>query len=120
MYLMLEGLTCLGKKNKKPLEDKVWVGHYLAKRTSSGGLAINTRKEFSEGHTHVRDIGCAKWLCEMAINKIIPRRSSLRDLVSLMRITDDEEYYRQIEELYLVRKQKGRKDYYFNPNKGTR
>lgn len=106
----------MAKKKKRKLGYKEWVGYYLAKRTETGGIAINTKKNFKQGHTHVRDIHCAYWLCKMAYYKIIPKRSSQRNLQSLIRISDDKEYKEKVQQLYEVRKQKGKKQNYYNAN----
>lgn len=111
-YRIQVGGTYLAKINC----DSLWIGHYLAKKTKDGGIAINTKKKFKNGHTHVRDISCAFWLCEMAHKKKIPRRSSLRDLQSLIRISDCEEYKQDIQDLFDARKKKGAKQYYYNRN----
>ena len=104
-----EGETSLAKAEKE-----CYVGYFKIMQKKAGAIVVNTRKKFSEGHSHVFTMEQGKWLAEMAINKIIPRRCSLRDLESLIRITDNDKYLKKVSELYGVRLQKGKKDYYYN------
>ena len=66
-------------------------------------------------HTHVK----SKHLAETIINNVcsekIPLHSHSRTLESMKRLSDNEKYIRKINEILEVRKQKGRKQNYFNP-----
>ena len=66
-------------------------------------------------HTHCK----SKHLAETIINNVysekIPLHSHSRTLESMMRLSDNEKYIKKIEEILEVRKQKGRKQRYFNP-----
>ena len=66
-------------------------------------------------HTHVK----SKHLAETIINNVcsekIPLHSHSRTLESMKRLSDNEKYIKKIEEILTVRKQKGRKQNYFNP-----
>ena len=66
-------------------------------------------------HTHVK----SKHLAETIINNVcsekIPLHSHSRTLESMKRLSDNEKYIKKIEEILEVRKQKGRKQNYFNP-----
>ena len=52
----------------------------------------NSKKEFSEGHTHVNNYKTAKWLIDLAIHKSIPNRKKRYFLESLIRISTDNTY----------------------------
>ena len=66
-------------------------------------------------HTHIH----SKQLAETIINNVcsekIPLHSHSRTLESMKRLSDNEKYIKKIEEILEVRKQKGRKQNYFNP-----
>ena len=66
-------------------------------------------------HTHVK----SKKLAETIINNVcgekIPLHSHSRTLESMKRLSCNEKYIKKIEEILEVRKQKGRKQNYFNP-----
>ena len=75
-----------------------------------------TRTDISgDKHTHVK----SKHLAETIINNVcsekIPLHSHSRTLESMKRLSDNEKYIRKINEILEVRKQKGRKQNYFNP-----
>lgn len=67
-------------------------------------------------HTHVK----SKHLAETIINNVcsekIPLHSHSRTLVSMKRLSNNKMYIKKIDELLNVRKQKGRKQPYVNPN----
>ena len=52
----------------------------------------NNRKEFSEGHTHIRNYKTAIFIVKLAIHKSMPHHLYKYFIVSLSRITDDENY----------------------------
>lgn len=66
-------------------------------------------------HTHVK----SKKLAEIIINNVcsekIPLHSHYRILMSIKRLSNNEKYIAKIDELLMVRKQKGRKPTYYNP-----
>lgn len=59
----------------------------------SGGYIIhNTRKKFSDGHTHINNFNTAKYLIDLCIHKSIPNRKCEYFFISLSRITNDRKY----------------------------
>ena len=68
-------------------------------------------------HTHLESWKMAMKLISYSMQKKVPHDLSRYLLISLLRINDDEEYCRKIEDLLDNKK---RKDMYFNPNKGMR
>lgn len=52
----------------------------------------NSKKEFSDGHTHINNYKTAKWLINLAIHKSIPNRKKKYFLESLIRISTDNTY----------------------------
>lgn len=79
----------------------------------------NTRKEFQEGHTHIKNYKTAVFIIDLALHKSIPHHLYPYLLESLRRITDDKEYATKIESLLEIKNNKS-KQYYFNSNKGVR
>lgn len=71
----------------------------------------NTEKAFEEGHTHLTSFKSAKYLIDLAIHKSLPYHLDTYRLISLVRISMDEEYRRRILELVNHKK---RKDRYVN------
>lgn len=59
-------------------------------------LVININKIFKEGHTHVRNIGVARLLIDLAVNKELPKNPHFVD--NLKRISVDKNYIEELEE----------------------
>lgn len=77
-------------------------------------MVVNTKKEFKNGHTHLKSFKMAKYLINLARYKKI--NAGLRPylLTSLKRISKDQEYIEKLEEILEVKKNKGNKDSYYN------
>ncbi|CAM5196605.1 putative protein OS=Ureibacillus acetophenoni OX=614649 GN=SAMN05877842_105111 PE=4 SV=1 [Ureibacillus acetophenoni] len=77
-------------------------------------MVVNTKKEFKNGHTHLKSFKMAKYLINLARCKKI--NSGLRPylLTSLTRISNDQEYIQKLEEVLAVKRNKGKKASYFN------
>jgi hypothetical protein len=77
-------------------------------------IVHNTQmKDFA--HTHIKNLKACKWLIELSLKKKVPYDINKYFLVSLSRINDNEDYLRKINDLL---KNKKKKEYYFNVNKG--
>ena len=66
-------------------------------------------------HTHVKSKHRAETIINNVCSEKIPLHSHSRTLESMKRLSDNEKYIKKIEEILEVRKQKGRKQNYFNP-----
>lgn len=75
-------------------------------------LVINPKKEFKEGHTHIKSKSQANYLCDCAYKKKIPKNTNNYFLTSLIRISTDSTYIKKLEELIAVRDKKGPKEKY--------
>jgi hypothetical protein len=77
-------------------------------------MVVNTKKEFKNGHTHLKSFKMAKYLINLARSKKI--NSGLRPylLTSLARISNDQEYIMKLEEILAVKRTKGKKASYYN------
>lgn len=60
----------------------------------------NTKKEFKDGHTHIREYGTAQYLVNLAYNRSIPKRRLKYFIDSLIRISDDKEYINLLRRSY--------------------
>lgn len=66
--------------------------NYNIYQSDNDYIIHNTKKEFSEGHTHINNFKTAKYLINLCIHKTIPDRKYEYFIVSLARITDDNSY----------------------------
>ena len=66
-------------------------------------------------HTHIHSKKLAETIINNVCSEKIPLHSHSRTLESMKRLSDNEKYIRKINEILEVRKQKGRKQNYFNP-----
>ena len=67
-------------------------------------------------HTHVKSKKLAETIISNVCSEKIPLHSHSRTLVSMKRLSNNKMYIKKIDELLNVRKQKGRKQPYVNPN----
>ncbi len=89
-------------------------GNFKVYRAGHHFIVHNAQYPFVEKHTHVKSYKQALKLIKCARFREIPRSLSAYLLISLIRLTDDEEYTYKLEELVEVRKQKGLKPKYCN------
>ena len=66
-------------------------------------------------HTHIHSKKLAETIINNVCSEKIPLHSHSRALESMKRLSDNEKYIKKIEDILEVRKQKGRKQNYFNP-----
>lgn len=62
-------------------------------------IVHNTKKEFAEGHTHIRSFKSSKFIIDLSIHKSIPRHLNRYFLVSLLRLSDDKEYSEKLKKI---------------------
>ena len=75
-----------------------------------------TRTDISgDKHTHVKSKHLAETIISNVCSEKIPLHSHSRTLVSMKRLSDSKQYIKKIDELLMVREQKGRKQTYYNP-----
>lgn len=60
-------------------------------------VVYNTKKKFTKGHVHVKSFKIGRTLIDLAIKKKLPKNPYLA--LSLMRISNDEEYIKKLKEL---------------------
>ena len=66
-------------------------------------------------HTHVKSKMLAETIISNVCSEKIPLHSHSRTLVSMKRLSCNNKYIEKIDELLMVREQKGRKQTYYNP-----
>jgi hypothetical protein len=66
-------------------------------------------------HTHIHSRKLAETIISNVCSEKIPLHSHSRTLVSMKRLSDSKQYIEKIDELLMVREQKGRKQTYYNP-----
>ena len=66
-------------------------------------------------HTHIKNLNPSYKLIDNVVNHKIPTRCGLYYLESHIRLTDNEDYKRKLQEYYDVKVNKGRKQNYINP-----
>lgn len=59
----------------------------------------NTKKEFQNGHTHIREFSTAKYLINLALHRSLPNRKLEYFVESLIRISNDPVYIRRLKNL---------------------
>lgn len=84
-------------------------GRFKVYRAGNNFIVHNSKYIFNNAHTHVRTLNTAKRIIYCTTKKIIPKTFPEYLLYSLIRVTDDEHYANQIQELIEVRRQKGKK-----------
>ena len=66
-------------------------------------------------HTHCKSKKLAETIISNVCSEKIPLHSHSRTLVSMKRLSNSKQYIEKIDELLMVREQKGRKQTYYNP-----
>lgn len=62
-------------------------------------IVHNTNKPFKNGHTHINNYHAAKMIIDLSINKTTPCHLSKYLLQSIIRISTDTSYIKQIENI---------------------
>ena len=88
---------------------------YIILKVKKGYIVYNTKKVFSEGHTHIRSFSMAKTLIDNCIKHKKPKSSNLYIITSHIRVADDDKYIKLLKEL--LESKKNPKDKYYNSHK---
>lgn len=62
-------------------------------------IAYNTKKSFKDGHTHYRCFKSAKIVIDLVIRKKVTQNTDVYYFTSLIRLSEDNTYISQINEL---------------------
>ena len=74
-----------------------------------GYIVINKDKEFKQGHTHITNFNTAKYLIDMVLYSRMPYHLPIYLLISLQRLSADENYRDKIGELIKNKRDKENK-----------
>ena len=66
---------------------------------NKGYIIHNTHKPFENGHTHLNNYDTAKYIIKLAYHHSVPNHLSIYLIDSLIRISNDEYYIRQLNNL---------------------
>lgn len=88
---------------------------FFIDRTKTGYRV--SKQSDSSIHTHLHNKNPCFKLVNNVINKCIPRRCGLYYLQSHIRLADDFDYKRRLQDYYDVKVNKGKKQKYYNPHK---
>lgn len=77
---------------------------YIILKMKKGFIVYNTKKVFSEGHSHLNSFNMAKVVIDNCIKKKKPRTDSLYVLDSHVRVSNDDNYKLFIEEVIKAKK----------------
>lgn len=90
---------------------------FKIERIQDGSFRV-TRTDIDGGyHTHMKSKRLAKTVIRNVCYGKIPLNSRNYTLISMYRLSNDEEYRGKIQEILDTRKQKGKKNDYYNPNR---
>lgn len=99
------------------MNDKVYEkNEFIVFKVRNGFIVYNTRKKFEDGHTHLKYFNGAKTAIDLVINKKLPKSHNYYFMTSLLRISNDEKYSKELEE-YINTKKNKTKYKYRNKNK---
>jgi len=61
-------------------------------------IVHNTRKDFQNGHTHIKNFNTAKYVAYLAVYKRLPKKNHLSVYLidSVIRVSDDNTYIRKM------------------------
>lgn len=88
--------------------------NFIVIRTKSSYVVINRNKDFEVGHTHLRSLSACKKVIHCARLRIVNGDMNRYMLTSVIRISEDGDYIRKIEDLIEIKSHKGRKRKYYN------
>lgn len=88
---------------------------FIVSKTNTGFRV--TRNDGSDKHTHLKNKNPCFKLIDNVNRKRIPKRCGAYYIESHIRLSDDKEYTRKLEEYLAVKLNKGRKEMYYNPHK---
>ncbi len=72
---------------------------FIIFQVKDGYIAYNTKKEFSEGHTHLKKFKSAKTAIDLVTRKKVPKSTDEYYLKSLIRLSEDVYYISKINDL---------------------
>lgn len=90
---------------------------FTVDRLMDGTFRITRTDIAGDFHTHMKSKKLAKTVIHNVCYGKIPLNSRDYTLISMWRLSNNEEYRKKIDEILENRKQRGRKSQYYNPQK---
>lgn len=90
---------------------------FKIERIQDGTFRVTRTDIDGNYHTHMKSKQLAKTVIHNVCYNKIPLNSRDYTLVSMYRLSDNENYCSKIQEILNTRKQKGKKDNYYNPSR---
>ena len=87
------------------------------KRIQDGTFRVTRTDIDGDYHTHMKSKQLAKTVINNVCTGKIPLNSQNYTLISMYRLSGDKKYRNKIKEILETRKQKGKKDNYYNPSR---
>lgn len=79
---------------------------YMIIKVKNGYVVYNSKKEFKEGHTHLKNYNMCKVLIDNLIKRKIPRTDNVYILTSHIRVSNDQDYNEEIKQMIIKKKTK--------------
>lgn len=96
-----------------PMDEK----DFVIDRLQDGSFRVTRTDINGDYHTHTKSKKLAKTVIHNVCYDKIPLNSRNYTLISIYRLSNDEKYRKKIQKILDTRKQKGKKDDYYNPNR---
>lgn len=97
--------------SKKIYENGEYIILEVHSGKKKGYILYNTKKQFEQGHTHLHGFSISKTILSNVKYRKIPKTHDLYLLKSHIRVSDDDNYIRKIEQLIEVRTNKTKVNY---------
>ena len=101
------------------MKKSIFYNGFIINQIHNGSFRV-TRNDDSDEHTHLRNLSACYKLIDNINHKKIPKRCGLYYLESHIRLANNDEYKRKLQNYYNVKVQKGRKEQYFKKNINTK
>lgn len=89
---------------------------FKIERLQDSSFRVTRTDIIGDLHTHLKSKKLAHTVIQNVCNNKIPLNSRDYTLESMYRLSDDDNYRSKIETILEVRKQKGKREHYFNPH----
>lgn len=96
-----------------PMDEK----DFVIDRLQDGSFRVTRTDIDGDYHTHMKSKKLVKTVIHNVCYDKIPLNSRNYTLISIYRLSNDEKYRKKIQKILDTRKQKGKKDDYYNPNR---
>ena len=90
---------------------------FKIEKIQDGSFRVTRINIDGDYHTHMKSEQLAKTVIYNVCNGKIPLNSRDYTLISMYRLSDDKKYRKKIQNILDTRKQKGKKDNYYNPSR---